>query len=250
MFASKDRRERQSPGPQRTIFAPSPSLVLLHFLLLGVTLLTVQAVLRRNLSSKHWLTSWELVTPSAGLSLLVGVATIIVVRRNVALGMRPILTYTGRRAENPTHLPKHTTVRLITLRNAGGGVALVGRCDFFLQWAGGQELSGPLAYAELMDAFRVRDPRLQESIWVAEITSGFALAADDTHIIAELAAPLLQACAVLDMRLRFSSLVEATFEKDVFLIPRQPKTSVLEAAPTVEDSAEVPHIGAAAVGED
>ncbi len=250
VFAGSKREERQAPGPQRAIFAPSLGVVLLQGLLVGVTLLTVQAVLRRNLSSDHWLLSWELVTPSTGLSLFVGVATIIAVRRNVALGMRPILTYTGRQTEVPTYLRGQTTVRAITVRNAGGGVALVNRCSFHIRWADEAEASGPLTYAELVEALRSRDPQWQESLWVADITSGFALAADESYLVAELAASTVKACACLDMHLRFSSLVDARFEKDIFLVSRTSAAAIARPAPNAEVSPDPPETESGEVRED
>jgi hypothetical protein len=219
-----DRETQRLPGPQQKRHHFAIGILSLYAVLVLIMLMTAQAVIRQNVPEGHrtGFIKLDLISSATGFSLLVGLVTILAVRYNVALGIRPILTYTSQAG-----LPERTSTSfgrswVVTLRNSGGGVALIRRVEFYVRFrnAAGGRIQGPLDHSEIIALLATQGVHNGKQAWLSRLSDGFALAPDQTHVLAELSVEAIEKVRLLDVEILFDGLLESRYVKNAFLLPR------------------------------
>jgi len=232
---------RLYPGPQKQLKRTWFGSVALASLVVGMTLVTLFSLLQANaellaLSQPDWIWKIAILKPDQSIAILVGLLTLIVVRKQAAFGLRPQLVYEGRISRSPMvgsteeskSSSKTSSAWEVRVINAGSGAALIQDAKYSLRLSGESDTRRDLSYHDMLSHLKAFGLVWGRDLIVSHISSGFAFGTSREKVVFVVSLGCYSQIEVFDIVLRYRSILRDEFEKEIFCIPRvrqlQPST--------------------------
>ncbi len=217
------------PGPPRLVFRVSSWSAALWALALGAALLVAQAMTcdfleKRTVDvpSRHWIFQAPLLETRAAVTMLMGFLALAIGRAQLALGLRPYLSYINT---NPTKEESQQNRKYcrVHVRNDGTGPAIIRHVSYILRTPGNEWRH----YHQHEDVVARLDAEFHLKLGVdyqlPRFSVGTALGKDKQLIVFELLDRLVGEFTELDafdINFQYDGLLGDLYEKTIHCIPR------------------------------
>jgi hypothetical protein len=222
------RRARIDPGAQAALARNGFASAYL-WLLIGVCgLLAYQAFVQANYVSK---TSphpniWRLkiLDVNNAITALVALLGLVSIRQQLLIGIRPILSYTGkvlRPDEWSLISPKPEDFAWrVTLRNVGMGPAIIRSVRYSVSTSDGVTNSLE-SHDDLIARLDTAGLTRRLEYEVQHVSAGAAIGSTESIVLFEGLQSVSRTIRSLDVCISFSGMLGEAFEKDVYCVPRR-----------------------------
>ncbi|WP_406197488.1 hypothetical protein OG920_22100 [Streptomyces europaeiscabiei] len=218
--------ESDFPGPQNSINPRISERMYACALLFGVCLLLAQAIIRENVHTKSWIIPWlwkvKIVDASVCVTILIAFATIGVARKQIALGLRPFVTY-GIKPPNTSspHLSDSGRYRLVTIGNEGAGTALLIGVTVSITFRNPREVCTAEEFDRLYDILMTRNLAEGRDYTIRNMGAGFTVAPHSDVRLMEYTDDFLATVGRLDIEITFEGLLGDKYRKGIYCVPRR-----------------------------
>nr|WTB11957.1 hypothetical protein OG546_49140 [Streptomyces antimycoticus]WTB12177.1 hypothetical protein OG546_50390 [Streptomyces antimycoticus] len=157
------------------------------------------------------------------VSFFVGALTLLVVRNQFALGLRPFLSYSSKWVESRNESVYLTRapggVWTVDVRNSGSGIGIIRAVSIMVSCDGSPEFSGD--YEEVVNYLQSCGLQLNREYAISKISPGGVLAKDGEVRIFELTHGASTKFDTLTVSVEFEGALKDTYSKMIYCIPPQ-----------------------------
>ena len=195
----------------------------------------VHAVVKANLQhlvdpiARLRIWQWNFVDTNNSVLILVGLLTLLALRRQITAGLMPKFSYEGgytNESEFRGASPELGDFRQIRIVNAGPGMLLMSGTDYRVSFESDadrprQELPW-IDYERLLELMEAQGFEWGTHYFLSHVSPGYGMTSGHQRLIVELSRTVYARLRVLDIRYRFRSAMGDTFQSIVYVISRVP----------------------------